>query len=541
MEIESKKHIQGKNINSEYLLKELKKANKKLEIEKERHKKVEKTLGVLLNNISDAIIVHDLHGKILYVNKVMLEMYGVEKENVRDLSIVRDLSAQDNPVTELEKIWKTVLAGEVKNIEWKAKRPKDGREFMVEVVLCKIIFDGKNSILATIHNISKSKQIEEDLINQKVFLQSMIDNLPVGLFVKRADSFEYILWNKTSEKIFGVSVQEAIGKTAYDIFPKKYAEFSTSKDKEAIKTHKIINIKEHIFVNQDNQSIYLHSKKLPLFDEKNNPQYIICITEDITNRKKSEQSINRDIHKASLVQQSILTNKDSYNKIENLEIDVQYLPMNKKIGGDYYHIQRSEDGVVNVIIADIAGHGIQAALSTMQIDLLFRESLLFPLPYQRLKLINSLLFHELFSYNFFTCFIMNIYEYQIQYASAGHPSQFLFKKRSNTIKELQVKGRLLGADEHSIFESAVEEIESGDIIMLFTDGLYEVFNSEEEEFGLTRLKKFLLHNMDTNANGKNFFDMSVKEINQLILGKIYQYQGGKHSFDDISLVTIRIK
>ncbi|MCP5495571.1 MAG: PAS domain S-box protein [Leptospiraceae bacterium] len=406
------------------LKKELRVIQRRLAIEKERHKKIERTFQVLLNNISDAIIVHDLYGNILYVNDVMLEMYGVKREIAIHLSIVKDLSALNNPIEKLPKIWKTVLSGQVKTMEWNAKRPTDGKEFMVEVVLSRINIEGKKSILATIHNISKSKKIEQELKAEKGFLQNMIDNLPVGVFVKHPDSLEYLLWNKTNEKIFGVSEAEAIGKTAFDIFPKNFANFSVSMDKEALENNKVVDVPEHIFQNEEKKSVILHTKKLPLYDKNGEPQYLICITENITEKKKVEQGIARDIEKASLVQKSILTNQEYYHKIERLEIDVRYHPMNDKIGGDYYNIHKSEDDIVSVVIADVAGHGIQAALSTMQIDLLLRESSFLPLPYQRLGLINSLLFHDMFLYNYFTCFVMNIYKDRVQYACGGHPPNF---------------------------------------------------------------------------------------------------------------------
>ena len=99
---------------------------------------------------------------------------------------------------------------------------------------------------------------------------------------------------------------------------------------------------------------------------------------------------------------------------------------------------------------------------------------------------------------------------------------------------------MLGADEKSVYETSIEDIESGDILMFFTDGLYEVFNQKEEEFGTNQLYDFLLKTIQKDQ-GETFFDMTTEDINNMILKKIQNYQEGTEATDDITLITIKIK
>lgn len=114
----------------------------------------------IFDSIYDAIIIHDLHGNILDVNKRMIEMYKLDNMNIANIKIAGDLSSEENPFEELPEIWQSVIAGENRLFEWNAKRPGDQSVFEVEVYLSRILLHNQDAILANVRDISERKKAE---------------------------------------------------------------------------------------------------------------------------------------------------------------------------------------------------------------------------------------------------------------------------------------------------------------------------------------------------------------------------------------------
>ena len=110
---------------------------------------------------------------------------------------------------------------------------------------------------------------------------------------------------------------------------------------------------------------------------------------------------------------------------------------------------------------------------------------------ERLKLINTTLIKQLYSTNFLTAFLANIYKDRIQYSSAGHPVQYLYKSLSGDLLPLKCKGKPLCLIEPTEYEMVELRIESGDVLILFSDGIFEEFNHDNEEFGEDRLEELI--------------------------------------------------
>ena len=141
----------------------------------------------------------------------------------------------------------------------------------------------------------KQKQIAERETKQtKEFLQNVIDHLPIAVYVKDASqkSFgKFKLWNQATEKIFEIEAPEVIGKTVYDHFASDKAQKFLQQDLEVLETRKTLNILEEC--NNNGQSKLIHKVKVPLYNQDRQPQYLLCIAEDITQQKKAEQELKR--------------------------------------------------------------------------------------------------------------------------------------------------------------------------------------------------------------------------------------------------------
>ena len=246
-------------------------------------------------------------------------------------------------------------------------------------------------------------------------------------------------------------------------------------------------------------------------------------------------SLELELEIAKSVQGTILTPAGYYSRIEGMEIGVKYVPMNGMVSGDYYNITRLDNGM-SIMIADASGHGMQAALTTMQIDLLNRESLRMGRPHERLGYINGIFTGELKSKNFFTAFILGLGGGKIRFSTAGHPEQLLIKARDGSIASLKTKGRAVGFMDSSSFLMDEALLDEGDVVMLFTDGLFEVFNGGGEEYGEERLTAFI---RKLAADGS--FARPLDEVNGMILAEIDKHRGDAPVNDDITLITVRIQ
>ena len=134
----------------------------------------------------------------------------------------------------------------------------------------------------------------KELSQARNFLEAIIENIPLALFVKNgkeAKFGEFVLWNSTCELMFGCSKEQAIGKSVYDFFPKEQSDFFNEKDRLSFALGKPEDIPEEPIDSLTLGRRILHTVKVPIFDEDGNPDYLICISEDITDRKQAEMAL----------------------------------------------------------------------------------------------------------------------------------------------------------------------------------------------------------------------------------------------------------
>ena len=121
------------------------------------------------------------------------------------------------------------------------------------------------------------------------FLNAIIENIPDMVFVKDAKDLRFVRFNKSGEDLLGYFRDELIGKSDYDLFPKQEAAFFIGKDREVIDKKILLDIPEEHIQTRYKGKRTLHTKKIPLLDEKGQPEYLLGISEDITERKWSEE------------------------------------------------------------------------------------------------------------------------------------------------------------------------------------------------------------------------------------------------------------
>ena len=151
-----------------------------------------------------------------------------------------------------------------------------------------------------IYILLKLRKAMKEIEKNKILLHSILENIPNPVYVKTSKDFQYVLWNKSCEDIFGYQKNDVIGKYDQNIFPEQYSSFHTKFDKECVEKNKLIEIKDQSVLTKDNTIKLIHNKKVPIVDKYGKPEYIVGIAEDITEKMKIELELQK-IHKLEAI------------------------------------------------------------------------------------------------------------------------------------------------------------------------------------------------------------------------------------------------
>ncbi|HDL18944.1 MAG TPA: PAS domain S-box protein, partial [Bacteroidetes bacterium] len=173
---------------------------------------------------------------------------------------------------------------------------KDGRIF--KRFSAPLLQNGKvKGRVWSFRDVTRRNQMENELREREAFFSTIVENIPISLFIKDAGDLRFLRCNKAREELFGYSREEVIGKTNEDLFPPKLAEFLTQKDREVIASGGLVETAEERVSTRHKGERILHTQKIPLFDEMGEPKYLLCISEDITEQKQIEKALRESEEK----------------------------------------------------------------------------------------------------------------------------------------------------------------------------------------------------------------------------------------------------
>lgn len=154
--------------------------------------------------------------------------------------------------------------------------------------------DGRALRVTGLHlDITARKRAEQLLVQNLVTVQVLMDNLPVAVFAKSAKDWTFTAWNKASEKLFGLTAEKVMGKTDYDFFPTDQSDFFRRKDQETFAKRAVEEIPVEEIDSPTRGRRVLHTIKAPIFDDKHQPLFLLGISEDITERIKTEAALRK--------------------------------------------------------------------------------------------------------------------------------------------------------------------------------------------------------------------------------------------------------
>jgi len=245
------------------------------------------------------------------------------------------------------------------------------------------------------------------------------------------------------------------------------------------------------------------------------------------------ESLKGDLAIASEIQQAILPRvfPPFPEDADKLDIAASMTPA-KDVGGDFYDFFRVDENRIGFVIADVSGKGIPAAIFMAVSRTLIRATgIRGGSPSDCLTYSNKLLAAESVNCMFVTVFygILDLTTGEVSYCNAGHNPPYVLKKNGEVTPLPMSQDPMVGAIDGIEFHQSTLQLEHGDSLVMFTDGVTEAMNINNEEFGETRLEDTLedvtMHN--------------CQQMIEAIKSDVAAFVGEAEQSDDITVLALR--
>lgn len=245
---------------------------------------------------------------------------------------------------------------------------------------------------------------------------------------------------------------------------------------------------------------------------------------------------NKQLEFAQNIQKSIIPDVSKF-KSDHLDF-YAYLKPFRKVGGDFYDIFPLDGENVGIAIADMAGHGIDAAMITTMVKLILRHCSLtegiLKDPSRVLKYVERDMGDVLPDTYFSMIYLMVDAQHKsITFSNAGHPSPILYRKNKNIVQFLKANLPLVGLNKYmpdQAFESNIVLYEPGDQLFLYTDGIPEVRNIKGDFFNINQMIDII---KDPKLE-------SVEDVGKEIIRKATEFRSFMSQEDDICLIGVQL-
>jgi serine phosphatase RsbU (regulator of sigma subunit)/CHASE1-domain containing sensor protein/anti-sigma regulatory factor (Ser/Thr protein kinase) len=239
-------------------------------------------------------------------------------------------------------------------------------------------------------------------------------------------------------------------------------------------------------------------------------------------------SVEQELGTARSIQHALLP-KD-LPKLEGWKIAYHYQPA-REVGGDFYDFLRLDDGRVGLVIGDVSGKGIAAALVMANTQSVLRAVARRGnvAPGQVLAEANEVLYAYIPSGTFVTCFygVLDLENGRLVYANAGHDPPY--SQRGGDAQELRARGMPLGLMPDMPYEEKEAVLAASDDLLLYSDGLVEAHDTKGDMFGFPRLRRLIM--AQSTGSGEELIDVLLAELTSFTGTDAEQE-------DDITLVTL---
>jgi PAS domain S-box-containing protein len=279
----------------------------KLKIAETNAKFSEERFSALFDAMPQMVFVSAIHGNTTHLNRRWFEYTGITVGELSDKSWASAIHPDD--IDGILKTWeKAFVEARPWTHEYRVRR-HDG-VFRWHLGRSVPDRDERGEIvrwIGTVTDIEDQKQTEKALSETKTnlelkilertgalesaysFLDTVIENIPNMIFVKDARDLKFVRFNRAGEELLGIKRESLIGKSDFDLFPSSEAAAFQEKDRLVLSGNAIVDILDEPISTVSRGRRFLHTKKIPVADALGVPQYLIGISEDITEKKKLEE------------------------------------------------------------------------------------------------------------------------------------------------------------------------------------------------------------------------------------------------------------
>ena len=432
---------------------------------------------------------------------------------------------------------------------------------------CRAIRDDRGQLLhyeGTVQDITERRVAEEKVRHSEALYHSLVEPLPQNIFRKDLRG-RFTFANQQFCRTLGRTLDDILGKTDADFFPPELAQKYQADDRKVMATgQNYETVEEHQL--PDGRKIFVQVVKTPLRGAYSQISGLQGIFWDITEQRVAEERIRKasealarnreelrrknmqmedDLKMASEIQLTLLPQQypafpsTATPETSTLRFTHRYLPTGG-VGGDFFSVGALSDTEASVFLCDVAGHGVRSALVTAMIRALVEE--LKPLasdPGEFMTKLNAelgaILKHTgtpVLTTAF--CFVADVTSGRLRYANAGHPRPLLVRRAAGAVEPLRSAVKkaqpALGLFEKATYTTDAVTLAPRDLIMLYTDGLYEVHSPNEQLFSQDLLAAAVHENAQR----------PMPEMFDAVLAAVRAFAGGQLFDDDVCILGMEL-
>ena len=249
----------------------------------------------------------------------------------------------------------------------------------------------------------------------------------------------------------------------------------------------------------------------------------------VANNVRSEARLQRELAEARELQENFLSK--SLPELPGLQIAAKWQPA-ATVGGDYIGAFTIDDQHTALCVADIVGKGLPAALLMSHFQAALKTSALEDRsPAEVSVRLNRLLYSNIPLHKFITAFygVIDIAQRTLTFTNCGHNPPLLLRANGDCLR-LEAGGCVLGAFEDTCYSEGSAQLEIGDRLLLFTDGLSEAVNDDREQFGEERLIQLLRDHQDASAD----------DLHEIVFSAVADFCSNKFE-DDAALMVLAVE
>ncbi len=519
--------------------------SKRKRAEAER-KESEERYRILSENMTDVIHLntpdHDIH--YVYISP-SIRMAGYDPSELIGRSPF-EMLVEPEDAEILRGSLRSILTSKSRDVTEYRVRVRDGSVIWVETTANPILDSDGNVvyIACSSRDVTQRKRAEEALKESQQQMSDIISFLPDAIMAIDLNG-KVMIWNRAMEILTGVMAKDILGRGDYEYSLPFYGYKRPILVDMVLRPHEGFESEYFGFKREGTAVVgeafistfgphgsYLLAKATALCDEIGNTIGAIESIRDTTERRLMEQKLERsrtELHVAAEIQRSFIPKKTP--SIPNFEVAAVTIPA-MEVGGDFYDFISLQEGNYGLVIADVAGKSIPAALFMALSRMIIRASAAHQsMASEVLRSANNMIASDATAGMFVTLLfgILDGEALTLKYADAGHPTPLLFKSKDCRLIEETASGIALGAKEGVGYEERTIKFEPGDVAVFYTDGVTEAMNTKGELFGLERL---------TGAINKAC-QLSPEEILAKILADLSAFREDREQSDDITLVVLK--